>query len=297
MKRRFFTILVAIVLLLTPSIASTRQYLIEDSNTRQLTESELWQWDYETLGYIFNEIFARYGYVFNAGGEYELYFLQRPWYTPNKDKDNQKMVMNKVTTLEWHNYDLIKAIRQVMRDTKNYNTGGMNWRDVIGGDDSTYSGTTSGSSTSLGFTSTSFKANQKFDVYSAPSSFSYRGASGKASVSTNGPVYVAGWENNWLLVMYDTNSGGVRVGYIRESDISGSINASDLNFAYTTKTCSRSVTLTDDPVKGSTDIMQISSEKQVTYLASYNNGTSWAYVETQVDGQTVRGFIPASALE
>jgi hypothetical protein len=43
--------------------------------------------------------------------------------------------------------------------------------------------------------------------------------------------------------------------------------------------------------------MQISSEKQVTYLASYNNGTSWAYVETQVDGQTVRGFIPASTLE
>lgn len=294
MKKGFLAVLTAIVLLVTPSLAATREYLIEDSNRRQLTESELWQWDYETLGYIFNEIFARYGYVFNSGGEYETYFLQRPWYTPNTNTDNQKMVMDKVTRLEWANYDLIKAVRQAMRDAKNYNTGGLNWRDVIGQTDP-YGGDVTGSS-SLSFSIEGFKANQKFSVYSAPSTLSYRGANGKASVSTNGPVYVAGYENNWLLVMYDTNSGGVRVGYIRTSDISGSVNAYSLNFAYTTKTCLRAVTLTDDPVKGSTDVALLSKGKQVTYLASYSNGTSWAYVETQVNGQTARGFIPADAI-
>ena len=108
-----------------------RDYIIPDSNTRQLTTRELWQWDYETLGYILNEIFARYGYVFKAGGDYEEYFLQRSWYTPNASSDNQKYVYDKLTSLEWNNERLVKDVRQAMRDTNNYNTNGMNWRDVI----------------------------------------------------------------------------------------------------------------------------------------------------------------------
>jgi len=146
------------------------------------------------------------------------------------------------------------------------------------------------------FTYTYFTANQKFDVYSAPSVSSYRGANDKACVSTNGPVYVAGWDHNWLLVMYDTNNGGVRVGYVRRSAISDNISAPTLEFSYTLKKCTRSVQLTDDPETEKEDITRLSSGKQVTYLASYNNGTSWAYIETTVDGKTVRGFIPADAL-
>jgi hypothetical protein len=281
----------AFVMLLSPALAATRQYLIEDSSTRQLTESELWQWDYETLNYIYDEIMARHGYVFKSGEKYEEYFTQRPWYTKNASSDNQKYVYDKLTSLEWANYDLIKAVMQTMKDTNNFNTDGLNWRDVIGKEE-----TTAASSTSISFVKKSFSADQKFDVYSAPGSSSYRGANGKACVSTNGPVYVAGWDGNWLLVMYDTNSGGVRVGYIRKSDISGSISASDLTLDNTARTLSRSATLTDDPVTGSTDIAQLSSGTQVTYLASYNNGTNWAYVETTVGGQIARGFIPANAL-
>ena len=171
---------------------------------------------------------------------------------------------------------------------KNYNTGGQNYLDYITFDDQNYGMT---------FESGRFKANQKFSIYSAPSTSSYRGANGKASVSTNGPIEVAGQEDGWLLVMYDTNSGAVRVGYIRKSEINGSINAADLDFAYTTKTCSRAVWLTDDPVTSSTDLVKLASGERVTYLASYYAGGSWAYIETQANGQTVRGFIPESAIQ
>ena len=236
MMKRILTVFLALLLLLSPVLAMAQQYLIEDSNTRQLTREELWQWDYETLMYIINEIMARHGYVFNSGGEYEAYFLQRPWYTPNTNSDNQTMVYDKLSTLEWYNERLAKQVRQEMRDTQNYNTGGLNWRDVIGDD-------TAGE---LNFAYTYFKGDQRFDVYSAPSTSSWRGANGKAVVSTNGPVYVAGGENGWLLVMYDTNAGAVRVGYIRGSG-TGNVNAEYLDFAYTTVTLSRSVSLTDDP--------------------------------------------------
>ncbi|MBQ9307848.1 MAG: YARHG domain-containing protein, partial [Clostridia bacterium] len=34
-------------------------YLIPDSDTRVLTKEEIWKWDYESLWYLINEIFAR----------------------------------------------------------------------------------------------------------------------------------------------------------------------------------------------------------------------------------------------
>ena len=283
MMKKALLVFLSLLLLLSPALAMARQYLIEDSNTRQLTRDELWQWDYETLMYILDEIFARYGFVFVSGGEYEAYFLQRPWYTPNTNPDNQTQVYDKCNAVEWYNERLIKDVRQEMRDTQNYNTGGLNWRDVIGED----------IAGELNFIYTYFKGDQKFDVYSAPSTASWRGANGRAAVSTNGPVYVAGWESGWLLVMYDTNAGAVRVGCIRGSGV-GSIDAEYLDFAYTTATVSRSVSLTDDPVTGSTAIVTLSSGKQVTYLASYTN--YWAYIETTVGSQTVRGFIPENAI-
>ena len=66
--KRFFCLLLCLCLL--PACAlGERAYLIPDSDTRKLTESELWAWDYESLGYILNEIFARHGYNFIPGGK------------------------------------------------------------------------------------------------------------------------------------------------------------------------------------------------------------------------------------
>ena len=73
MKRLLAALLAALLLCggLMAVASADRMYLIPDSNTRYLTEDELWQWDYESLGYIYNEIFARHGYVFTSGGKYD----------------------------------------------------------------------------------------------------------------------------------------------------------------------------------------------------------------------------------
>ena len=64
---------------LSSAAVADRMYLIPDSDTRRLTEDELWQWDRESLSFIFNEIFARHGYVFSAGGKYDIWFSAMPW--------------------------------------------------------------------------------------------------------------------------------------------------------------------------------------------------------------------------
>ncbi len=61
-----------LVLLMLPAAAmAERMYVLPESDTRLLTWDEVAQWDYESLGYAFNEIFARHGYDFKPGGEYE----------------------------------------------------------------------------------------------------------------------------------------------------------------------------------------------------------------------------------
>ena len=53
-----------------PRYAYTAQYIIPDSNTRALTEGELWAYTREALRYIRNELLARHGYIF---GDYDIY--------------------------------------------------------------------------------------------------------------------------------------------------------------------------------------------------------------------------------
>ena len=92
MKRSILRVLSLLLLLcLLPAAAlGERSYLIPDSDTRELTRDELWQWDYESLGYILNELFARHGYNFIPGEKYDYYFRCMPWYTPNANPNNQE---------------------------------------------------------------------------------------------------------------------------------------------------------------------------------------------------------------
>ena len=78
--KTIITLCLTLVLLLDASAQASNFYLIEDSDTRLLTRSELWEWQYDALGYVFNEIFARHGYHFEAGGKYESYFKAQDWY-------------------------------------------------------------------------------------------------------------------------------------------------------------------------------------------------------------------------
>lgn len=273
----------------TASLADSA-YLIPDSNVRYLTEGELWGWTLESLGYILNEIFARHGYNFEPGGKYDNYFRSKSWYWPNANSNNQQACYPKLNAVEWANESLVK---QVMNDMRAAGTTNPNGRSVW------TSGGGIGGSVLSGFTQLyNLRRNQTLHVYSAPSASSWRGANGRASVSTNGPVYAAGWENGWLLVMYETNNGAVRVGYVSGSAISGSIsNNASLYFDYRTMTCTSYVALTDDPVTYSTSITTLTPGTPVLYLSSYFNNGSWDYIQTTINGQTVRGFIPAGCLQ
>lgn len=287
MGKRLLTVL--LLLLLLPGMAlANRQYIIPDSNARDLTEAELWGWDYESLGFILNEIFARHGYNFIPGGRYDVYFAQRPWYTPNANADNSAACYPQLSSLEWRNERLVKNVRAQMKAQGTANSGGMNYLDYVKPE---YMDVLSG------FTLATMKSGQKLDVYSAPSGSAYRGANGKAMVNTNGSVYVAGWENGWLLVMYETNKGAVRVGYVEGGDIRGNVQAGMLRFAYEPMTLQSSAALTDDPATSFTAIRTLAAGEQVMYLDSFYNRNTWAYVETTVEGKAVRGFIPYDTVD
>ena len=91
MKRikRIVCLVLLLALLLPATLSQAEiQYLIPDSDTRRLTEKEIWQFDRETMSYLFNEILARHGYVFSKGGKYDTWFRSMPWYTPDPKGDN-----------------------------------------------------------------------------------------------------------------------------------------------------------------------------------------------------------------
>lgn len=271
------------LLMMTGGALADRMYVLPESDSRKLTWEEIDEWDYESLGYAFNEIFARHGYNFNPGEDYDNYFRTMPWYTPNRDSRNQVACYPKLSSVEWYNVDLIKQVRAAK---KGNDYGRSIWDSFSTGFD-----------TLQGFEYVRLRGNQTLDVYSAPSTKSWRGANGKASVSTNGAVYAAGWDGDWLLIMYETNNGSVRVGYVNGNRVRGGVPVeTSLHFDHDPATVVESCTLTDDPARTGTAIASLSSGTQVTYLTRFYNDSAWDYVEVTVNGQTARGFIRAGSL-
>ena len=159
-------LMVLAALLLSIGIASAElNYILPDSNSRELTWDEVARWDYETLGYAFNEIFARHGYVFHPGEKYDNYFSCQPWYTPNRDTNNQRAVYPYLNATEWANYELIKEVRSYKAE--NGDSGESMWTYFSGGFD-----------TLGGFDYVQLRTGQNLPVYSAPSRNSWRGANG-----------------------------------------------------------------------------------------------------------------------
>ena len=72
---------------------------------RHLSTDELKKMSKKELKIMRNEIFARYGFKFNSGGEMDLYFKQEKWYQPQHEN-----VTEFLTQLELHNIKLIKEI-------------------------------------------------------------------------------------------------------------------------------------------------------------------------------------------
>ena len=293
-KARVIALLLAAALfsgLLVTAASAERAYIFPDSDTKKLTENELWGWDYESLGYALNEIFARHGFVFQKGGRYDRYFSSMPWYTPNDNPDNRTACYPQLNSVEWANQSLIKKVRQDMANQKTTNpTGKSIWDYYEPGFDKL-----------IGFEPIKMKANNAA-VYSAPSITSWRGANGNAKVNRNGTILAAGKDNGWLLVMYETNKGSVRVGYINPSEYGRALDANgkdvvtELEFENTEAEITEDCFLTDDPATSRSVIRQMKKGETVTYLTNFFNHSSWAYIETMIDGKVVRGFVPADCV-
>ena len=281
--KRILALILTLMLLPAAALAE-RMYILPDSDKRPLTWDEVAEWDYESLGYAFNEIFARHGYDFIPGGEYEYYFRTRPWYRANGTGNNRRDCYTQLTRVEWDNYELIKEVRAAKKDN--------DWGRSIWDDFST------GFDTLQGFRYIELRSGQSLPVYSAPSASAWRGAQGKASVSTNGAIYAAGWESGWLLLMYETNNGSVRVGYVNAKSIRGGVPMDDyLTFSYAGATVTAACTLTDDPARTGTAIATLQPGARVTWLTRFYNHSAWDYVEVSISGKTARGFIRAGSLD
>lgn len=81
-------------------------YIIADSDSRYLTKEELSQYSKEELAYIRNEIFARYGYIFETE-KYDDYFRSKSWYVPDPYIEGNASELNK---FEKANLKLIQTL-------------------------------------------------------------------------------------------------------------------------------------------------------------------------------------------
>ena len=107
-----------------PGYGFTSQYIIPDSNSRYLTENELWAYSRETLRYIRNELLARHGYTFDTE-KFFVYFNGKNWYTPGGYNDN------KLSSLEWANIETVKRAEREMDALGTANAGGLDISTII----------------------------------------------------------------------------------------------------------------------------------------------------------------------
>ena len=291
---RLLSLLLGLMLavLSVPMPASAESlYIIPDSDQRKLTREEVWTYQYDTLLYAFNEIYARHGYKFETGSRCYNWFTQMPWYTPNASESstNHHESYSQCSAIENYNRDLIVDVRREMRQLGTTNPGGIGMPTPPA----------QNVNKPRGFNFVNLKSGQKLPVYSAPSSSAYRANNGKASVSTNGAVYALGYENGWMLMLYEANyAGQYRVGYIETSRIKGKLPTLDnLSWKYEQVALNSSVSLTDDPALTGRSIAYLPAGTTVTYLTTMFNSGAWDYIETIVDGKVARGFIPDGALD
>ena len=164
MKRMLLSALLGMVLacIMPAALASgiNNYFIIPDSDTRLLTEEELWGWQYEAVGYIYNEIFARHGRPFRAGEKYDVYFRSQAWYQVNSQ----------------YRYGLLNSVEQanerlahqVLEDMRARNTLNPQGRPLP------LSNAQANPQTVLDFRAYDLSPNQKLDVYSGPGTGYYR---------------------------------------------------------------------------------------------------------------------------
>ena len=134
-------------------------------------------------------------------------------------------------------------------------------------------------------------------VYSAPSESSVRFAKGKASVNLREPAKFYGLtrDGNWALIEYTVSDRTSRFGYVKRSDLPSSVAwAFTIPSVDVPVTITQDTFLTDDPNVSQYRQMTLNAGSSVRLLGLYD--LWYAYVETTLDGKTVRGFVPRAYL-
>ena len=151
---------------------------------------------------------------------------------------------------------------------------------------------------SLDFSAFPSIPDQKLSVYSAPSIIAWRADGGSAAVSTTDNMWCAGYDGQWLLILYNTDNSGTAVGYVSALSLRGALpEMPSLALAACPATLARPADLTCDPLEQKGDSLPLKAGESVTWLGNCFLGSSWAYVETRVGGMPVRGFVPQDALQ
>lgn len=133
-------------------------------------------------------------------------------------------------------------------------------------------------------------------VYTAPSEDAFRCADGKASCDSNHYMSEAGYDKSgWLLVRYETNKGGHRVGYVPPKYVKGFKSDMELpSFEYIPATAAETIYVTDDLYLRNAAFATLSQGETFYILGKYTYRTAvskfW-YIECYVDNQICRGFI------
>ncbi|HPY94141.1 MAG TPA: hypothetical protein PLR12_01825, partial [Clostridia bacterium] len=137
----------------------------------------------------------------------------------------------------------------------------------------------------------SYKGNPA-PVYSCPSTNSYRAANGKA-VLGGGRIRIWGSVGDWVMIGYGLSNNLYRIGYVQKSYFPADLAMQELVFDRKPATVVSKASLTDDPIIQPTWLLEIPVGTKVTLLAYENfvNPPHWAYIETTINGQAIRGFV------
>ena len=154
-----------------------------------------------------------------------------------------------------------------------------------------------GQPASIVFSTFNLSAGQTLPVYSAPNTASLRADNGTAQVSLTESIYAAGFDGQWLLVMYRNQNMMTRVGYVNAFQMQGTLpNMPSLAFGTQQAMVTGRTALTSDPMEQTDALLMLNAGDRVTYLAKLSLNGQWAYVETMVNGAPVRGFVRADAV-
>ena len=284
--KRILLFILCALMLLGASASASNSYLIHDIDTRKLFESELWDWQYDALGYMYNEVYARHGYHFAPGGKY---YNAKEWYHECDPEISNEEIVSLLNPIEAENVKAIQKVRSDMREQNTSNPGGRPLELIV------YEPDIPGLFSS--FEKIRLPRNLKLRVFSGPGEDYFRAAKGKAMASTNGDIYACGWENGWLMITYWLSGDAVRVGYVPRSEIREDVDLPQLAFEYTMASVTKACELTDDPSTVKQTLLSLAEGDEVTYLGSFiNQNAAWAYVETYLDNKPVRGFVPSECI-